>query len=59
VWRTDIRLDLADAIAQDRPDLAVDLAREALALAEAKQVPVHIATARRILAAMNQDEQHT
>ncbi|MEX2406219.1 MAG: adenylate/guanylate cyclase domain-containing protein [Actinomycetota bacterium] len=56
VWRTDIRLDLADALERDRPEVAVVLAREALALAEAKQVPVHIAIARRILAAMDEDE---
>jgi hypothetical protein len=54
-WQTDIRIDLAGALARDRPDLTVGLAREALALAEAKQMPVHIATSRRLIAELESD----
>jgi class 3 adenylate cyclase/tetratricopeptide (TPR) repeat protein len=58
IWRCELRLDLAQALGHDRADEALVLAREALALAEAKQVPVHIAIARRILAGLD-ESQHT
>ncbi|MGH2590316.1 MAG: ATP-binding protein, partial [Actinomycetota bacterium] len=54
IWRTDVRLDLAQALAHDRPNEAVALAREALVLAESKQVPVHIAAAHKLLAELGE-----
>jgi hypothetical protein len=55
LWRTEIRLDIARALPLDRPDEIAVLAREALALAEAKQVPAQIAAARAILLELGQD----
>jgi hypothetical protein len=55
LWRADIRLDAAAALPPERRDDVARLAREALELAEAKQIPVLIAEARRILA----DVEHT
>lgn len=55
LWRTEIRLDIARALPGDRPDEIAALAREALSLAEGKQVPRQIVAARRILAELGQD----
>jgi class 3 adenylate cyclase len=55
LWRTEIRLDIARALVRDRRDLAGPLAREALGLAEAKQIPMQVATARGILAELGED----
>ena len=55
LWRTEIRLDIARALPGDRPDEIAALAREALSLAEGKQVPGQIVAARRILAELGQD----
>jgi class 3 adenylate cyclase len=46
---------LARALPRDRPDEIARLAREALALAETKQVPMQIAAARGILTEMDSD----
>jgi class 3 adenylate cyclase/tetratricopeptide (TPR) repeat protein len=54
-WRSELRLDLANALARYRPDEALVLAREALALAEAKEIPVHIAAARKLIAELGDD----
>jgi hypothetical protein len=55
IWRTEIRIDLARALAPVRPAEAVVLAQEALSLAELKRLPVHIVSAREILAELGED----
>jgi hypothetical protein len=50
IWRAEIRLDIARSLPDHRRDDAATLAREALGLAETKQIPVLIEEARQFLA---------
>jgi hypothetical protein len=55
IWRSEIRLDIARALPADRREDIVALARDALALAEEKEVPIHVEGARAILAQHDAD----
>ncbi len=54
IWRAEIRLDIARSLPAHLRDDAATVAREALELAETKQLPVLIDEARRILSELGE-----